>query len=142
MPKPFSFSREERIKSKKTMDTLFRTGKAFFIYPYKVHYLLAPATAPEDEPLQAGFSVPKRLHRRANRRNRLKRLGREHYRLRKTALKDALQHAGLTLRCMWLYQAKEEMDYAALAAPMEKCLKRLLQLATGAGAKPPEDKGE
>lgn len=128
MPKPFSLSREERLKSKKTIDTLFRTGKAFFIYPYKVHYLLVPASESEGQPLQAGFSVPKRLHRRANRRNRLKRLGRELYRVRKNALKDALTSRGLALRCMWLYQAAEELDYAALAAPVEKCLKRLLQV--------------
>lgn len=131
MNKPFSLSREERIKSKKTMDTLFRQGKAFFIYPYKVHFLLSRESTPEEEPLQAGFSVPKRLHRRANRRNRLKRLSREQYRIRKAELKAALKANGYTLRIMWLYAAKEELAYPALAAPMEKSLKRLLGMVQG-----------
>jgi ribonuclease P protein component len=70
MNKPFSLSKTERLKSKKTIDTLFRTGEAFFVFPYKVIFRIAPATLVEASdqgaPLVMGISVPKRIFKRAN----------------------------------------------------------------------------
>lgn len=73
MTKTFSLSKQERLKSKKDIDTLFQTGEAFFIFPFKVIYRFVEAL-PEDVALKVMVSIPKRLHKRANKRNRLRRI--------------------------------------------------------------------
>jgi len=69
MNKPFSLSKTERLKSKKTIDTLFQIGEAFFVFPYKVIFRIAPTTLVEASdqgaPLVMGISVPKRIFKRA-----------------------------------------------------------------------------
>jgi len=130
MKKLFSLSKAERIKSKKTIDTLFLSGKAFFVFPYKVLYLLEPlpATAGHATPLQMAVSVPKRRFKRANRRNRLKRLTREAYRLLKPQILQCLQVGNRQLQLMLIYSAAEELKFAEVQAAMEKLVKKLTEL--------------
>jgi|688.fasta_scaffold612514_2 ribonuclease P protein component len=129
MNKPFSLSKTERLKSKKTIDTLFRTGEAFFVFPYKVIFRIAPATLVEASdqgaPLVMGISVPKRIFKRANKRNRIKRLTRETYRINKVALKEALKATNQILEMMLIYTAQEEIEYATLELKMQKLLQKL-----------------
>jgi ribonuclease P protein component len=130
MNKPFSLSKTERLKSKKTIDTLFRTGEAFFVFPFKVIFRIAPANLVEASdqvaaPLVMGISVPKRIFKRANKRNRIKRLTKETYRINKVALKEALRATKQTLEMMLIYTAQEEIEYATLELKMQKLLQKL-----------------
>jgi ribonuclease P protein component len=129
MNKPFSLSKTERLKSKKTIDTLFRTGEAFFVFPFKVIFRIAPANLVEASdqgaPLVMGISVPKRIFKRANKRNRIKRLTRETYRINKVALKEALKATNQILEMMLIYTAQEEIEYATLELKMQKLLQKL-----------------
>lgn len=52
------------------------------------------------------FSVPKKFHKRANRRNLLKRRTREAYRLHRETLREHLQEQGATLRVAFIYSTK------------------------------------
>jgi len=77
----FTYSRKDKLKSKKLIEQLFTEGKAVTAYPLRLVYL---KTDFEDgSQLKTSVSVSKRLHKTAVARNRIKRLLREAYRLNK-----------------------------------------------------------
>ena len=39
-----TWKRPEKLKSRKRIDRVFREGKSFSMFPYKVVYLVAPAS--------------------------------------------------------------------------------------------------
>jgi ribonuclease P protein component len=123
MNKPFSLSKNERIKSKKTIETLFQQGEAFFSYPYRIVYSLAQNA--ETPALCFAISVPKRFFKRAHDRNRIKRQTREAYRLQKQSLLTNVQTHHHALNMMLIYQAREVMDSISLHKHMQQCLEHL-----------------
>lgn len=98
MNKTFSLSLDERIKSKKQIDRLFKGGgaKAMSAYPLRVVYLAEPMGEDESTVAQMMVSVPKRYFKRAVKRNHVKRQVREAYRLNKHILLDALAEDSAT----------------------------------------------
>lgn len=79
----YTLPKRERIHLKRQIDELFTSGKGFVAYPLRLMVLLRKETE-EDEPRGAMMvSVGKRYFKRANKRNRVKRLVREAYRLNK-----------------------------------------------------------
>lgn len=126
MTKPYSLNKHERLKSKKEIDTLFLKGKAFFVFPYKVFYALEPAL-PNSESLLFGISVPKRNFKKAVHRNRLKRLTRELYRVRKPVLKEFLLSNNKSLRLMMVYTHKEMLSHEALSPAMDGIFKKMTE---------------
>ena len=75
-------SRAERLRGDKSIGELFREGRSGFVFPFRYYYLCVPAEAgvPAGSML---VSVPKKLFRRAVKRNLLKRRTREAFRLEK-----------------------------------------------------------
>ena len=75
----FKFDKLNKLKSRSTIDLLFKEGKSITVFPLKLVYLnLGPA---HKGTLQVGVSVSKRHHKTAVARNRIKRLMREAFRL-------------------------------------------------------------
>lgn len=123
MNKPFSLSKTERIKSKKTIETLFQQGEAFFSYPYRIVFSLKRnAQIPT---LCFAISVPKRFFKRAHDRNRIKRQTREAYRLQKQSLQANVQSHQHALNIMLIYQARDIMDSECLHKYMQQTLEHL-----------------
>ena len=123
-PLRHTFSKHERLKSRKLIDALFQSGKTFQVFPFRVFYLWEPPSA---VPVQVGVGASKRNFKRAVDRNRIKRLMREGYRLQKQLLD--IPPGGLSLRAFVLYTGKNLPD---LAVVMEKMSVILLKL------RPPE----
>ncbi len=128
LSKPFSLSKHERLKSKKQIDALFLSGKAFFVYPYKVKYIF---TANNENPqLKFGISVPKRNFKKAVDRNRIKRLSREAYRLHKVPFQEMVLAGQLEVQLMFMYTHNELLPYADVKKAMIKCLDKLVELGS------------
>lgn len=106
------------------MENLFAKGKSFAAWPMKIVSLVSEKEMPF--PAQAMFVVPKRLFKRANRRNTLKRRMREAYRLNKSNLYDLLKQKNKNLLLAFIYTGKEEEDYAVIEKGMLKALKKLI----------------
>jgi len=77
----FTLKKSERLSQKKLIQELFDKGSSFYLYPFKVFFLLN-----ERPTHQMMASVPKSIFKRAVDRNTVKRRIREGYRLNKAKL--------------------------------------------------------
>lgn len=83
----FTYSKKEKLKSKKLIEQLFNDGKSLSAFPLRLIYL---QTSFEDKIFfKTGVSVSKRTHKKAVDRNRIKRLLREAYRLNKPKINNS-----------------------------------------------------
>lgn len=76
-----TYSKKERLKSKKLIEQMFKEGRSVSVYPLRLVYLKTTFT--DNVILKAGVSVSKRHFKNAVDRNKIKRLLREAYRLNK-----------------------------------------------------------
>lgn len=96
-----NLSKPERLRSERRMDTLFSEGRRGFVEPLRFWWIGTPTVntaeqnRPADTPVSALFSVPKKMFKRAWKRNLIKRRMRESYRVRKHELSAAARAAGL-----------------------------------------------
>jgi ribonuclease P protein component len=106
---PYTFPKKEKLKSKKLIEKLFEEGKYISNFPLKLLYL--KTVLPEDVKIQAGVAVPKKNFKSAVRRNRIKRLLREAYRLNKEIV---FNNSDTNFAFLFLYLGKEMPKYSDL----------------------------
>lgn len=106
MKKQFTLGKEERLKSRKQIDHLFQQGHSFNLFPFRVFYSFVDMAA-EDTPLRVGIGASTRNYKKAVDRNRIKRLGREAWRLQKNELRERLTKTDRRLNVFLIYTAKE-----------------------------------
>ncbi len=112
------------------MDELFQRGESFLVYPFKVLYLtrslpVSTSQMPRQASVKVGIAVSKKNHRRAVKRNRIKRLIRESYRLNKNLIATLYQQQNIQLIIMFIYVSKEELPFAEIERKLQKSLLRL-----------------
>ena len=137
-----SYGKEEKLKSRKLLGTVFGTGKSFLNFPVKVSFQLLEQ--PLDFPVKAGVGVSTRYFKRAVDRNRVKRLLRETYRLNKSPLIQYCTLNNLQLAVFFLYVDKQLPEFEALQTIMQGALKRLvtqLEKRQREGTEATRDKG-
>ena len=122
----FGFGKNERLKSRKLIESLFESGKSFSLFPYRVTYKFV-----DDEKghLQAGFGVSSRNFKRATDRNRIKRLSREAYRHQRNDLADLLHKKRQSLIVFFIFTGKELPDQKFVSEKISIILQRLAQQA-------------
>jgi ribonuclease P protein component len=118
--KKYGLPKERRITRKKIFESLVHEGRSAFAYPVKAVYL--PMELPGGVPFQVAFAVSKKRFRKAVRRNRIKRLLREAFRLNQHALDGSGPVAVL-----FIYVAKEEVPFERLMQQMDKILRQIRQ---------------
>lgn len=127
IPKPakrFTFKKNERLCEKKSIGRLFKEGKPFFQYPFKIIYL--PFNEPVNYPAKVLISVPKRHFKKAVDRNRIKRLVRESYRKHKMILwENSPSHPHFLIA--FVYTATQQHDYPFIE---KKIILALQQIST------------
>ena len=127
MAKQFTLGKHERLKSRKSIELLFKEGKKFVAHPYLVYYGLAqfPKTTGKSFTLQFGVGAGTKNFKKAVDRNRIKRLTREAFRLQKTALKENLKSKDILLNLFLIYTAKEIPGYNEVCKKLGAILKKL-----------------
>jgi|TARA_R110002094_G_scaffold190074_2_gene164836 ribonuclease P protein component len=122
----FTFSKHEKLKSRKVIDQLFSEGKSITKFPVKLFYI--PLDEAHSEHLQkaissqTAFAVPKRNFKLAVTRNRVKRQMREAYRLHKHLLSP---DTGKNFAFLFLYISKDKPQYEALDSSIKALLKQI-----------------
>jgi ribonuclease P protein component len=118
----FTFPKKERLKSKKLFDRLFAEGKGIKAGSLKLLYL--KTELPEDVLFQVGVAVPKKNFRSAVKRNRIKRLMRENYRLNKHLIFNNSEGA---FAFLFLYLGKEMPDYGTIERSIQTLLQKFIK---------------
>lgn len=121
-PLSHRFQKEERLRSKKLIDQLFREGSSFNSYPLRFVALHLPQES--QPPVQVLVSVSKRSFKKAVDRNRLKRQIKEAYRLNKH-LVPHLNTQGGTWFIAILYIGKEKNPFNTISKKLISGLERL-----------------
>jgi ribonuclease P protein component len=150
MSQRFTWKKAEKLKSRKRIDRVFREGKSFSLFPYRVYFLLGPAAGASASPigpaltgttpppakgispssLQAGFGASSRHFKKAVDRNRIKRLSREAYRLQKQALLQRVKEKGVSMALFFIYTGKDLPDYATASEKIGVALQKLIKEIT------------
>ena len=120
------FTKDERLKSLKSIEHLFTAGSNVFSYPIKAVYRIVEN---EEKSLpKIAISVPKRNRKKAHDRNIIKRRIREAYRLNNSDFKTKMDTFQNNIEIMFIYIEKTELDYASIESSMIKCLEKLLKV--------------
>ena len=117
----FTYSKKEKLKSRKIIDNLFVKGKSVSKYPIKLIYLKTEVS--ENAIIQAGMAVPKRNFKSAVKRNRIKRLLREAYRLNKPQVFNNSEEA---FAFLFLYLGKEMPNFVDINRDMQAVLSKFI----------------
>lgn len=112
---PYSLPREERLRGRTAVSNLFATGESGFVFPIRYVWCDGRDSAAESSVL---FTVPKKFHKRANKRNLLRRRVKEGYRLQKSLLGESSQGLNIAL----IYSTKEILEYSRIAKAVAKVL--------------------
>jgi ribonuclease P protein component len=115
---PFAIPRNIKLKSRKSIETLFTSGKA--VRKGAVRAVYSPINNAGNT--QVGFSVSKRFFKKAVDRNRVKRVMREAYRLNQQVLES---QEATHLNIMFIYQSNKLPDFKVLNELFPKILKEL-----------------
>ncbi|PRY07890.1 ribonuclease P protein component [Pontibacter ummariensis] len=121
-PSSYTFSKEERLCSKRLTALLFSKGSSFNLYPLRFVYYTPQDPLPGHT--QVLISVSKRYFKRAVDRNRLKRQIREAFRLNKHILAQSQEQAPQLLGI--IYIGKEKKSFHSIQKKLISGLVRCL----------------
>jgi len=102
MPDQFTLGKNERLKSRKQIDQLFKEGKHFAVNPFRVYFFINRSSTTENR-IKFGVGVSNKNFKRAVDRNRIKRLTREAWRLEKNELEEKLKSGNQQLNVFFIY---------------------------------------
>ncbi|MCM1034151.1 MAG: ribonuclease P protein component [Paludibacter sp.] len=122
-----TFPKSEKLCGRLQIDRLYKQGRHFTAYPMRVTFLFVPESS---ECPQLLVWAPKSRFRRANKRNRMRRLMREAYRLNANLLKQQCQEQSCSLHIAFNLISAEESDYTVIERAVKKALVRLQQELT------------
>lgn len=119
-----TFSRNERLKSRKQISLIFKQGKALKVFPLRLHYILSPLEEGA-ELMNVGFVVPKRNFKKAVERNLYKRRMFEAVRQNREGLLKKLGNQNLHIDIMIVYIHREAGRFAYIEKAVKKGFEKL-----------------
>jgi len=127
-----TFRKVERLTKEKSIQELFEKGSSFYLFPFKVFFLVNPD---QEYPVhQLLFSVSKKNFKRAVDRNLIKRRMREAYRLQKDAIPGSPR-----LILGFIYTHKEILLFEEMKKKILLAFNKLSKIPFGE-SKPPDNR--
>ncbi len=118
------YGKNKRLTASKDITTLFLTGKAFFVFPYRVVYAITPLITVHTA-VQMAPSVSKRKYKLAVKRNYIKRVTREAYRTQCSELLACCITKNCALKLIINYTHTDVLAYAEIEAAIKKIIDQL-----------------
>ena len=118
----YRLPKSERLHADKLIKELFNEGSSFFLYPFKVHYLLKKDQGSGTS--QVLFSVSKKKIKKAVGRNFVKRRMREAYRLNKALIPPSTRSLSIGL----IYVSSDLMEFSEIQTKLTLALKKLANI--------------
>jgi ribonuclease P protein component len=119
-----TFSKSERLCSKKAIEALFQNGKSFYCPPFLIVWANSSSEIPF--PAQVAFSVSKKSFKLAVSRNLIKRRTREAYRRNKQVLYNLLNTTNKKIIFTMIYRENAIPDYQTV----ENAVKQMIRMFT------------
>ncbi len=120
-----SLKKNERLKSRSTIQKLFSEGASIFVFPIKVIYTVI-GDVEQNSDFLVGVTVPKRTHKKAHTRNLLKRRMREAYRKNKPAHPEQVD-SPQRYALMYILVDQQISDYTLVEKAMIKLNTKLIK---------------
>lgn len=129
----YSFNKPERLCSKTLFEELVTSNVSFVKYPYRI--IVKESSLPGEFPARMAISVSKKRFKRAVKRNRVKRLTREAYRLHKTDFYTQIGHER-TLDILFIYLDAVLPVYAKTDKAIQAALQKISTIFPAVPASP------
>lgn len=113
--------RAERLRGNKILGRLFTDGQSGFVFPFRYYWQAVPVEE-EEYSVAMLVSVPKKMFKRAVKRNLFKRRTREAFRQEKTNAVERCAAAGLRLSVAFVYSSKEEVEFGKIRSSVRRIL--------------------
>ena len=113
--------RAERLRGNKILGRLFTDGRSGFVFPFRYYWQAVPVEE-EEYSVAMLVSVPKKMFKRAVKRNLFKRRTREAFRQEKTNAVERCAAAGLRLSVAFVYSSKEEVEFGKIRSSVRRIL--------------------
>jgi ribonuclease P protein component len=124
--KQFTLGRQERLKSRKSIDQLFSDGQRFSQPPIRILFRKTTCTG-----LKFGVAVSSKLFKKAVDRNRVKRVVREAWRLQKNEFEKQLMEKGQGVDVFFIYTDKELPVSAVISKATGLIIRKLNERVNG-----------
>jgi ribonuclease P protein component len=136
MAKQFTLGKNERLKSRKLIEQLFKEGKTFNVFPFRVYHICQPSLLTAGNSgakgsainLKFGAGAGTKNFKKAVDRNRIKRITKEAWRLQKNRVQEKLKEKNVSLNIFFIYTAKELPDYETVYQKVKVILDKLVKL--------------
>jgi ribonuclease P protein component len=121
-----TFKKEECLKSRKLIESLFTDGTVINHFPFKLIYKIGEF---DDSGINSkiAVSVSKRNFKRAVDRNYIKRKLRESFRKNKSSLYESLQKTNQKAYFIVIYIAKDDIPYQDIEKEMKLLLDKFVK---------------
>ena len=124
-----TYPKNEKLKSKTIIDSLFDKGKSVSKYPLRLVYIPIDIVNfkhfnDTNSTIKMGVSVSKKYFKKAVDRNYFKRVLRETYRLNKYLLLDNI---GKPFAFMFFYQTKDRLSYQEINEKTIKLFEKFIE---------------
>ena len=118
----YTFPKKEKLKSKKQIDLLFKSGRSVAAFPVLGIYITKSEAPPL---LKTAVTVSKKHFKTAVTRNLLKRRMKEAWRLRKDDFAGHHTENNLSVDIILIYIGKEVLSFTDIDKGMKKLIKKL-----------------
>lgn len=126
MAKKNGLSKDEIIRSKRVVGELFKSGKGIMAYPLRCVFLYTKCS--EKSGIKFMVSVGKRYHKRAVKRNLIRRRIKEAFRLNKTEFYNNIALVdGFNLDICYIYIGKQEHSYLEIENAIKSANKNVVK---------------
>ena len=123
--KKFSLNKTERIKHRKTFEEIFQNGEIVYKGFIRINFVKTDFN--DNIQAKVAFSVPKKKFKRAYKRNRIKRMMREIYRLNKPEFYEILTQKNTKIALLFVYLSDKTEDYKDIEKNMKSAIEKLVK---------------